>query len=247
MKNNKSIESQFQEYKEFIIKHKLAAGIILLWLILPSLWSVIATIKTWNVDDLKQTIEKQDNIITEKNFEIQRLEQSLTPFRTIALEKYVGPEQEVLQKLAADIENIRSLAIRDEYNTLVAKKQEELITTLQSVYEKHSDINPRIVVSVQEGSSVRQKVANDLIKYFKNAGWEASKMSRTFFDRSTDISIKMNPEDIGLAEQVANIVHSIFISEMFAAAKSEKCGRGEIIIELDGDPLFSNAGVVSFK
>lgn len=43
-----------------------------------------------------------------KNTEIQRLETQLIPFRTIALEKYTGSEQEALTKLANELEELRS-------------------------------------------------------------------------------------------------------------------------------------------
>jgi|GEM_PF-2882732 len=53
------------------------------------------------IDTLKQNLSKKD-------FEIQRLETQLAPFKTIALDKYTGSEQERLQKLAERIEGLEN-------------------------------------------------------------------------------------------------------------------------------------------
>lgn len=56
------------------------------------------------VQDNKQY--KQD--LGKKDFEIQRLETQLVPFKTIALEKYTGSEQEALNKLAKELEDLKN-------------------------------------------------------------------------------------------------------------------------------------------
>ena len=56
--------------------------------------------------ELKRNNDKMKEEIKEKTAEIQRLETLLTPFRTIALEKYAGPEREALLKLAAKIQSL---------------------------------------------------------------------------------------------------------------------------------------------
>ncbi len=43
-----------------------------------------------------------------KTAEIQRLETQLTPFKTIALEKYTGTEQEALRKFAQELEDLKN-------------------------------------------------------------------------------------------------------------------------------------------
>ena len=57
--------------------------------------------KNTKINDLQQELSN-------KNTEIQRLETQLTPFRTIALEKYTGSEQEALRKLANELEELKS-------------------------------------------------------------------------------------------------------------------------------------------
>lgn len=50
-----------------------------------------------------KTLERK---VVDKTAEIQRLETLLTPFRTIALGKYTGSEQETLRKFARDLETL---------------------------------------------------------------------------------------------------------------------------------------------
>lgn len=65
----------------------------------------------------------------EKTAEVQRLETLLAPFRTIALERYTGPENEALIKLASQIESLQAL---DREKTLKIER-------LQSELEKTSE------------------------------------------------------------------------------------------------------------
>ena len=53
-------------------------------------------------------MSSRDLIIQNKNAEIERLERQLIPFRTFALQKYAGPEQDALRKLAKELEELKS-------------------------------------------------------------------------------------------------------------------------------------------
>jgi hypothetical protein len=103
MTDDKPVESRFQEYKQFARKHKPTAAVIIIWLIAPTIWSVLVTVRSWNTGDLESTISSQASIINEKTADIQRLETLLTPFRTIALQRFTGPESDALMKLADQV------------------------------------------------------------------------------------------------------------------------------------------------
>ena len=55
------------------------------------------------VSDLEKAVKARDTTIRDKTADIQRLETLLTPFRTIALERYTGSEGEALRQLADQI------------------------------------------------------------------------------------------------------------------------------------------------
>lgn len=77
----------------------------------------------------KDFAELKDDLKS-KNAEIQRLETLLTPFRTIALERYTAPEAEALSKLAEQINQLQS---NDE---LKSQRIRELESQLRITAEK---------------------------------------------------------------------------------------------------------------
>lgn len=76
---------------------------------------------------LGQNNQELQGQVVEKTAEIQRLETLLTPFRTIALEKYTGDEKEALRKLAYFIIELQE---RDaEQTRRIGELQEEVNQT----------------------------------------------------------------------------------------------------------------------
>ena len=79
-----------------------------------------------DIADLKEGLRNKDS-------EIQRLETQLTPFKTIAIEKYTGSEQERLQKLAERIQELenplkKTIASATAHVEVVIKSDEEVST-----------------------------------------------------------------------------------------------------------------------
>ncbi|MBN1618495.1 hypothetical protein JW887_04080 [Candidatus Dojkabacteria bacterium] len=62
---------------------------------------------------------QQENL--EKNLEIQRLETLLTPFKTLALQRYTGTDTEVLSKLASRVQEIETMVYTLQTYSDVAK------------------------------------------------------------------------------------------------------------------------------
>lgn len=77
---------------------------------------IVAGINIWHersglkIDNEKYKNENSElrQQISQKNSEIQRLETQLTPFKTIAIEKYTGSEQEALRKLANELQELKN-------------------------------------------------------------------------------------------------------------------------------------------
>jgi hypothetical protein len=106
-----------------------------------------------------------------------------------------------------------------------------------------------VSIVVQQGNSPRVKVANDLKEYLREAGWNVklNPVMSFYSGISPDISIEMNPDDLILAQGFAQIVGALFINKRFAGIKREKFERGHIKITINGDPLFAESGVVTFR
>jgi hypothetical protein len=87
-------------YQKASVQTAIVSGIFLIiGLAIPYLFKV---------PSLEDKIDKLEKENSDKTAEIQRLETQLTPFKTIALEKYTGPEQEALNKLAHEIEKLKN-------------------------------------------------------------------------------------------------------------------------------------------
>lgn len=91
----------------------------------------------FKIPALERKIENLEKENSDKTAEIQRLETQLTPFKTIALEKFTGSEQEVLRKLADELKKLKnyvnpfkkpiSYAVADI--EVIVKSEEKINTT----------------------------------------------------------------------------------------------------------------------
>jgi hypothetical protein len=104
------------------------------------------------VTDLEGTISERDLKIRSQSSEIQRLETLLTPFRTIALEKFTGPEKESLNELAEYITNLQK-----KYNEQTEKLdsiQKEVAKTKLMYGPPHLSPVKKEITKTKDGSYV---------------------------------------------------------------------------------------------
>ena len=158
MPDEKPIESRFQEYKDFAKRHKLAAIIICVWLVAPTIWSVIVSVKSWNIGDFESEVDGLKGIVEEKTSEILRLESLLTPFRTIALEKFTGSEREALNQLADYI-----IKLQSQYQ----EQQQKLIELNQEVVATKAMYGPVILTPESQEITKNESGGYNIIIRFK--------------------------------------------------------------------------------
>ena len=70
------------------------------------------------ITKLEAQLVEKETVIRARDVEVQRLETLLTPFRTMALEKFTGSEQEALRQLAGQI---NALQLSDTQKTAQIK------------------------------------------------------------------------------------------------------------------------------
>jgi hypothetical protein len=100
-------------YKKASVQTALVYGVFLLiGIALPYFFKVPA---------LENEIKNLSKECSDKSDEIQRLETQLTPFKTVALEYYPGPEAEALSKLALKISEIENSISNVQDYSLVAR------------------------------------------------------------------------------------------------------------------------------
>lgn len=203
-----------------------------------------------NLDQAKTQISE----LTERKNELHRenlhMKDIMAPIQKKA--ELLYPELETasaMAKLAEDLETVRTLATRDVYKPLHEQKRSKMIEALRILQKQYSSLNPSVTIAVQQGSSARAKVANDLKKYLEASGYSTKVNSMMAFYRGTppDISIKLHPEDLQFAQDLASVIGTLFINKQFSAVKKETFIRGHFEITINGDPLFTEEGVVMFK
>jgi hypothetical protein len=120
-------------YKKAPVQAAIVTGIFLL------VWSAITHFS--KVPKLENEIEELEKKCVEKTSEIQRLEILLTPFRTIALEKYTGSDQETLRKLANDLGTLQHKIIQLEDRPNFDQNMVEMITGIPVPRKYSSETN----------------------------------------------------------------------------------------------------------
>lgn len=225
--------------------------------ILFYVWLVpMRTLRNENAQLKSDLSEAQKEIVTirDKKDELHRenlhLQELIDPIRKKA--ELLYPEMETvaaIAKLSEDLQNVRSLATRDVYKPLIKEQRDRLVIALKDLLSAHSTLKVSVSIVVQQGNSPRVKVASDLKDFLEEAGWNAKLNPVMSFYNGIppDISIEMNPDDLGLAQGFAQIVGTLFINKQFAGIKREKYERGHIEITINGDPLFAESGVVTFR
>jgi hypothetical protein len=124
------------------------------------------------VGEQKDEIESLGNEKEKQTSEIQRLETILTPFRTIALEKYTGSEKEVLKKLRNDLTLVgeKTLALEDQLKPRIINQEQ--INFIASKISLNKDIKVRFLIMA---SDLEIKNFKDQIKQaIEKAGWEVT-------------------------------------------------------------------------
>ena len=109
-------------YKKTSVQVAMVTGIFLILIAFINIWHQRSELRNENI--------RLNRLTQEQTAENQRLETLLTPFRTIALEKFTGTEGEVLQQLAERVTSI---------DASLADAMEELESTKQELLRKTSD------------------------------------------------------------------------------------------------------------
>ncbi|RJQ54058.1 MAG: hypothetical protein C4530_17110 [Desulfobacteraceae bacterium] len=94
-------------YQKASVQVVMVTGIVAIVIAAGQIWFAHSNVKVEN-RKLNRDIQILRDDLAKSNGEVQRLETLLTPFRTIALERYAGPEGEALRKLASKIAEIES-------------------------------------------------------------------------------------------------------------------------------------------
>ena len=121
-------------------------------------------------DDLINTLKQE---IQKKTAEVQLLETQITPFKTIALEKFIGSEQEALRKLADELDELKNyvdpfkkpIASAIAYVEVTIKSEEKVDTTYMAEggYLAFAKNRKSLLLTSTTKSSARQNGKGEVV------------------------------------------------------------------------------------
>ena len=173
----------------------------------------------------KTTIAHLESQIVEKNNIVQRIETQLTPFKTIALEKYTGTEQERLTKLSERIQELENPLKKP-----IASAEAQVKVTIKSdekVNARYLNVggflgfvsNHQFLLLTSDTQSNAEQTGKDEVIY------------KGVFHMQTDHSIIGKPIE---ALQTSDIIQIMFKK----IPENSQVIEGKAIVVLNGDTRF---------
>jgi prefoldin subunit 5 len=198
---------------------------------------------------------------TELKQEIVKLRSRIDPFLSLATARYpsIDPEK-ALERLAQDIKELKQrseqldartqrLAERDFFRPLGSNPRQLVVANLKRVFARFPGPKISVSVSVEIGHSGRQTVAKELVDILQEGGAQVSgPLPVMTFAKGVlpAVIIKMNPADEDVARALAEVLNP-FVKTVFSGTKKADIEVGKISVNLHGEPLFDENGVVTFR
>ena len=215
-------------YKKASVQVAIITGIFAILIAIMNIWyryseTNIENIKlNEKIEQKNEDLKKSDAKINSQEREIQRLETLLTPFRTIALEKYTGTESEALSMLANKIEefqltiiektkkiqeleeNIKKLETASLPRTISVEK----FNTLTNLLSFNTDFQIGIICKAFDTESCNY--ADQIKNVFLNAKWHVAPINKSFLgDIESDIGITVtNTIQVETANKIKDALNS---------------------------------------
>jgi len=186
-------------YEKAVVQSAIVGGI--------SLFLVSTIPSCFQTPKLQEKIKQLESESKNKSIEIQKLETQLIPFKTIALEKFSGDENERLTKLAEQIKSIQD----DMYKIQQSSKEREIKTEHgSSIKEQLSLIKGQSIdINFVAGDYEVYNYALLIYRIFSDAGWGVTGVNPAIGLTLKGIKISINTEaNRGLAQEICNIFSS---------------------------------------
>ena len=218
-------------YKKASVQVAMITGIVAILIAAMNIYFIFSDTNNVNLN-LKKEIKQKDNEkrrleikLDSKEREIQRLETLLTPFRTIALEKYTGTETEALNKLADKIQEYQLTIIEktrkiEELENTVAKL--ERMTLPRNLASDKKDIlknllsfdtNFKIGVVCKAFDTESCNYAEQIRSVFSDAKWQVAPLNKSYLgDIENDIAVNVtNVIQTEIAHKIKDAFNSVDI------------------------------------
>jgi hypothetical protein len=205
----------------------------------------------------EEDAKKDREVLKQK---IDNLQRRIDPFVTLATARYPSlPPEKALEKLANDVKELRhrteqldartqEISARDFFHPLSSDRRQLVVNNLRELLHRFPQRDISLVVSLETGHTGRQKIAKELIDILKEAGINVSGPTSVMtFSKgvSPPIIMELNPVDDDIGRFLAEALQPL-LRVTFTGRKKKEIPAGKITIRLQGEPLFSDAGVITF-
>ena len=143
------------------------------------------------------------------------------------------------------------LETRPFFKPLDPEQHESIVLQLREVREKFKKQLRSVNIQADAGSATRRQLAQQITEVLNDAGFQ----SRVSVVNSTpanppppfrSIDISPNPQDLELARAIAAAL-GIFIVTEISITETPGRTKGVLVLSVNGDPLFSKDGNVTFR
>lgn len=199
--------------------------------------------------------------------ELEALQEQIKPVVALATAKY--PSLDVnsallnlandVQKLQKENEELRNqtkelkkqtkdLSDRDYFHSLNSEIRSRVVRNLTNILESYRNRKIQITVICESGNTMRQRVTRQLVGILSESGIETKgPIGTTTFSRGVlpAVRLELNKEDKDIAMQLARALNP-YLNVRFSGKVNNQNEPGKISLEIYGNPLFTEDGVVTF-
>ncbi|ODS34367.1 MAG: hypothetical protein SCARUB_00498 [Candidatus Scalindua rubra] len=231
------LETKFEKQDELIKDVKIA---------LLTKWGNTTTETKKLAKEIKLLKEK----LEVKTAEVQRLEELLTPFRSIALERFSGDEKEALMKLAERIKTLEQHVSKYVFKPLSPDIRTQVIKQLTGLQKIYKDNNLHIELTHETWTPPNtRKYANQLAAILAESELNVTGPGFATVvhpdNQSFPLEWGYNNGQKELVNKLFMILNAVQSCKNFAARKDLSLGR--IRIHMAGDVIFDDQGRVLFE
>jgi hypothetical protein len=221
MNENKTFTKRVTEELDDFRSAKFRIKLIVVLLLAGLVWTSYSEL--FRIPSIKEKVANLESENGKKASEIQRLETLLVPFKTIALEKYTGSEQEVLQKLAEELQKLKDKANSLDKALSPRILSEEQKNKLRELLSFESGY--QIGIACRAFDTESHKYAVQIAEVFKNSSWNVKEINQSYLDDTeNDVAITVTDNSqTPTAEKIARILNICGVN-----CKPEKIREGSI-------------------
>ncbi|MHC4475346.1 MAG: hypothetical protein ACYTEL_06865 [Planctomycetota bacterium] len=153
---------------------------------------------------------------------------------------------ERITTLEKKLKETRQLAVRDVYHPLSEGLRGELISALQALRSQYSNPNLKFLITPERGTGVREHIVSELARLLVDSGFKASTTGPEITNLNGNVVIILNSDDVEFGNKLSEVL-TLFLNTKFVVWDAPDLPKSTLHINIVGDPLFTEDGIVTFR